>query len=348
MTDDFTLNVRGQKYAGWTDLSVTRSMEQLAHSFSLSLTDKWTTDGKSVPVVSGDICSIAYGTKRVSTGYVDDDSKTYDANQRTQSFTGRSKTADLIDCSPARTSRKSWRKATLLSIAEQLCDPFNIAVTANVDTGLKFSRFAIEEGETVFAALERAARQRGVLMVTDGDGDLVFDRAGSTKVATTLKWGVNILAGGATRSMRDRFSEYTVVCQSTGSDELFGSNTSIKRTSTDPGVERSRPITIMADTEDSGSELQKRADWERNVRAGRARRYTYTVQGWEHESGLWTPNALVRVVDPEFDLDDELLIVSTTQRRSNQGTTTELSLTGKEAFDVQPLPLKKKKGRVFP
>jgi prophage tail gpP-like protein len=214
------------------------------------------------------------------------------------------------------------------------------------DLGDPFSRstFALNPGETVFQCLDRAAKQRGVMLLTEPDGNMTLDRAGSMKVQTVLEYGKNIKAGNKRVSWQDRFSAYTIKAQTKGDDNLFGSSTSLKRTSNDAGVTRYRPIIIAAENEDSGTELQKRADWERNVRAGRSARLTYTVEGWRHSTGLWEPNFLVRVKDPVLEIDQELLIVETTQTRSDQGTITTLVLTAKEAFDVQPLPPKTKKG----
>lgn len=346
---DFTLSVRGVKYGGWTTLSISRGLDQLAHSYSVGLTDKWSDQAERVPVVSGDSVNVLFGNRVITTGFVDDDSINYDAASRTLSFSGRSKTGDLVDCAAKRANRKrSWRSTGLLKIAKDVCDPFGITVSTTTDLGRKFGKYTIEEGETAFALLQRAARMRGVLMTTDPDGNLVFERAGTTKIKTILKFGENILRCASRRSMRDRFSEYEVKCQTTGGDALSAKEVTIRRSAVDDGVNRYRPTVIMADNEDSGRELQKRADWERNVRAGQSRTFDYTVRGWTHEDGLWDPNTLVRVVDPQVWLDAVLLISQVTFSRSGSGTTTSLSLKAKEAYDVQPLaPAKKTQDNVL-
>lgn len=344
---DFTLSVNGVNYAGWTTLRITRGIEQLAHSFSVGLTDKWSDDRERIPVRAGDSVKVKYGTTTVITGYVDDDTASYSAKSRSLSFSGRSKTADLVDCAAKRANKKrAWRKTDLLSIARDLCDPFGIEANAHASVGAKFNRFSIEEGETAFTTLARAARMRGLLLLTTPSGDLVFDRAGTTKIKTALVYGDNILSGNQRRSLRDRFSEYTIKCQVQGSDETADKPKTInlRRTAEDADVSRYRPTTIMADTEDSGTELQKRADWERNVRAGQSRSFSYTVRGWENSAGLWTPNTIVAVTDPQFWLDKaELLISGVTFNRGDGGTSTALELKSKAAFDIQPLPITRKK-----
>jgi len=348
--DDFSLHVNGWKYSGWTALQVTRSMEQLAHSFSVALTDRWGEgDYSEIPVEAGDACAISYKSDWVTNGYVDDDSLGYDARSHTVEFDGRSATGDLVDCAAVYQGGQ-WRNKGLLQIATDLCDPFEIEASSNVDLGGRFTLFEIQDGETVFQALERGARRRGVLMLTKADGGLIFDRVGSAKVRTKLEYGKNILRCQKRSSWRERFSQYTIKAQAQGSDTFFGAAASaISRSSSDDGISRYRPMVLVADDEDSGTELQKRADWERNVRAGRAKRVTYAVQGWEHEDGLWEPNTLVTVVDPVARIDDELLLVEVSHSRDEQsGSMTSLTLTFPEAFGVQPLPApKKKKGALF-
>lgn len=348
MTPELVLKVNGVKYSGWKSIQLTRSMEQLAHSFQMGLTDKWADMGKRVPVAAGDSCWLVYGDAGtvVTNGWIDEDTLDYDAEQRGLGFSGRSLTGDLVDCA-AVFKGGQWKKATLLQIATDICAPFAITVQAATDVGAPFPLFKLEPGEKCFQALERAARMRGVLMMTLGDGSLVFERTGQQKVTTVLEHGKNIKRGSFKRSWVDRFSTYVVFMQSSaggaGGDGYFAKSLAMKRHSDDAHVSRYRPTIINAETEDDGSELQKRADWERNVRAGRSVRLTYTVQGWEHAAGLWEPNRLVRVIDPQIPIDDELLIVTTTQKRDEQGSTTELQLAQKDAFTVEPLPPKKQK-----
>lgn len=343
MTDEFVLIVNGKRYGGWTNVSIVRSIESLAHSYSVQYIDRWIEDGDAIPIRRGDECEIHLNDSRVTRGYVDVDSGSEDANTSSLEFSGRSKTCDLVDCAAIYRSGQ-WAKAGLSKIAKDLCDPFGISVSTEVDLGRPFTNpgFALQEGETVFEALSRAARMRGVLMWTDRDGNLVFGRRGSSRVKTRLVRGDNIISSSFTHSWEDRFDSYIGKAQSAGNDQRSGKDVTISRTATDDRVSRYRPTVILADAEDAASELQKRVDWERNVRAGRSESASYTVQGWEHSEGLWQPNTLVHVVDPRARLDSELLISSVRQSRGEQGTTTQIDVTLPEAFDVEPLPRPKK------
>jgi prophage tail gpP-like protein len=351
---DFLLIASGLAYGGWTELSVTRSLEQLAHSFVVQLTDKWAGQGQPIPIRMGDPVVVAYKNdaeiqKNLITGWVDKDAKHYDATNRTLSIIGRSRTCDLIDCAAIRVPGH-WRNAPLNQIAQDLCLPFGIAVHVQAPIGEPFKWFAITVGETVFETLERACRQRGVVMGCDGLGDLVLQRSGQLRIRTVLEWGKNILECDQENSMEERFSQYTVTGQSSGGgllgDNFSGKVLSQSAPSLDTNVTRYRPTIIHEESKESGVSKIDRANWERNVRAGRSERVTYKVDGWEHADGLWEPNTLVHVTDPECEIDEDLLVVTATYTRSNEdGSHTSLELTLPEAYTVQPLKPPIKKGR---
>jgi prophage tail gpP-like protein len=343
---DVELVVDGQAYGGWRGISITRSLEQLADSFSLGFSDRWLQDAKPLPIVGGAACRVQYKGKPVINGYVVDDGVDYSDTTTSASVDGNSKTIDLVECSAAS---KTWRKAKLQEIADTLCKPFGISVSAadGVDLGSEFRSFCVEEGEKVFETLSRAAQLRGVLPTTDAKGNLVFTRAGLQRTSTVIERGVNAWRGARKGSLRDRFSEYTLKSQIAGDNEFNGDVAhNIKVTSKDDGVKRHRPLTIVSDTQESKKELQKRADWERNVRRGRSLRLTYSLHGWEHASGLWAPNLLVPVRDNKLAIDGEFLVVSVKLTRDDKAPITELELTAADAMTVEP-PKKKAKGAGF-
>jgi prophage tail gpP-like protein len=346
---DFELRIGGTAYVGWTSIRLTKSLEQLAHSFSISLTDRWAADDTILPfeITAGQTCSVVVDGITLLSGYIDANSLSYDATSKTLTVTGRSKTADLIDCSTVYATGQ-WRKRPLLNIAKNICDPFGISVSTKVDLGGRMN-LSIEEGETAFSTLERAAKMRGVLLLTDSDGDLYFDRVATSRIPTTLEFGINIKRGSYSDSWAGRHSIYTIKSQASGNDNFFGKEAAqIKRSASDSAISRYRPLKLLAENEDSASELEKRVKWERNTRAGRAKRVSYVVQGWTHIGGFWAPNQLVRVVDDLMRFDDELLVATATFTRSNnEGTITTLELAQPEAFDIQPLPSPKRKRGAF-
>lgn len=202
--------------------------------------------------------------------------------------------------------------------------------------------FKTNPGDTVFETLEQLARAKGVLLTTDGRGRLVICRASKKKAATVLELGKNVFEGKGKFSMRDRFSSVTVIGQTAATETWNGKSASQQKTVvTDAAVPRHRPLVLVADQEHQGA--NKRAQWEVNVRYGKGNQATYTVYGWKDGDALWTPNVLVRIVDPFMGLEATWLVGSVGWTLDERGYRSELTLNPPEAFDVEPVSPKKGK-----
>jgi len=345
--NELIIKTAGKKFSGWEEVTISKSMDDLAHSFDITLTDKWNANDEPIYFHVGLGVQIFIDDEKIITGYIDDISREYSDSSRRINIAGRSKTADLVDCS-AIYQKGQWRGQTLSKIAKDLCQPLDIStsVASGIDVSSSLRRFSIEDGETIFDCISRAAKMAGVLLLTDVNGNLYFDRVSSTRIKTVLENGINILNGSKTSSMSDRYTDYTIKTQLAGDDTTYAAATSKTKTASDSGFvgARYRPLIITAENESSGNELQKRIDWEKNIRAGKSHRVSYTVQGWKHSTGTWAPNTLVRVKDPDFELDDELLIKSVQLTKNSQGTLASLELTFPQAYSVEPLPQQKIKG----
>jgi prophage tail gpP-like protein len=363
---EVTLVVNGAKYGGWTSVSIRKSMESLADEFTLELTNQrvgpvgqYISTGLTLrdvkiaadELAGSDECEIQIDGKTVIVGYVDDFDFEYDANRADLRVSGRSKTGDLVDCS-AVYKTGLWQKATILQIATDLCSPFGIDVLpliANDFDWLKpFDRFRIDDGETVYETLSRAAEMRALLLRSGNDGSLQIERAGQFSSGAGLELGKNVLVGSIGRSYRERFSEYTFKGQTEASDEWSGLTANkLEHRVTDTGVARYRPMVVHSDKQRGKDDVGKRAVWERNVRAGRSIRHRYTVEEWTSNLGLlWDPNTLVKITDDWCDVDTTALVTSVEFVLAGERVTT-LELMDPSAFTAKPEqpPKLKRRGR---
>lgn len=345
------LHVAGKVFEGWHQVQVRRSMEEFADSFSLTYSDRWLPSGLATTIVAGLPCRVTLGKHEVLSGFVDRAQVNYDAETHELAASGRSRVADLVDCSAFRKGG-AWTSATLADIAADLCAPFEIEVFDGASGGGTISRFAVEPGETVFECISRAAKLKGVLPVAVGDALGFVRTTGTDRTKTVLRYGDNIKSGRREQDFRDRFSEYTFLAQTSRIGDVYTERdaTSWTRRILDEEITRYRPMRIVADTAVTKSDLLPRVIWERNVRRGRSDRLHYVVQGWETIEGQpWAPNFRVRVEDERLYVSGEFLIVAATLTRDESGTVTELELTPPEAFSVEPeLPKKKRKTRNKP
>lgn len=342
---DVALNVGGSAWGGWTQIRIQRGIEQVAGRFTLGLTERWPGQESAREIRPGDSCTVGIDGETVVSGFVDDIEASFGASERGITVSGRDRTGDLVDCS-AENKPGEWAGRRLDRIAADLCRPFGVKVSVAVDAGKAFGKFTIQKGETAWEALERAARQRGLLLVADGRGGLVITRASVGRLVATLSEGENLLSARGTYSMRDRFSRYTALGQTAGSDWTSPEdNAEPSGRATDPAVGRHRPLTILAEEQGDSGSFQQRADWEARVRAGRARRIEADVQGWRHSGGLWAPNAGVRFRSASLRIDQALLIAGVEfLLDGGRGSITTLSLVKPETFDMLPLPEKEETG----
>ncbi|HWH86361.1 MAG TPA: hypothetical protein VNV36_06270 [Pseudomonas sp.] len=340
---DIRLVIDGQEWGGWQAYSVHLSMQELSGSFTLQVTDRWAGQDTVRPVPAGSFCELTVDGEVLITGYVDVRAPKYNSQSHQMTLSGRDKTADLIDCTAANTQ---WIGRGLADVARTLAQPFGIKVIDLVNVNAPFSTFKPDDGETVFEALDRAARIRGVLLTTDGIGNLVLTRAGYLRAHDSLVLGENILTGQLQVDLRDVFSHYTLKGQMPGTDDYYGETVSaVMATAVDTRIGRYRPRTLMAEQNVDNACASDRVTWERNVCWGRAQAITYEVQGHRQSNGdLWRPNMLVSITDAYADLVEvQWLITDVAYSLNENGERVELTVMPREAFDIGPLPEPKAK-----
>lgn len=350
-TTRVTLGIGDAEWDGWTELEITRSIERVAGAFALGLTERWPGQTERRQIRMGMACKLAVDGEVLITGWIDDVEINYDATSHQLVVRGRDSTGDLFD-SKLGDRPFEFGGLKLDEIAQRICRPFGITVTAQVDMGRPFPRFAIQPGESPFEAIERGCRQRAILPVADGRGGLLLTRAGmGGEAAAPLQLGGddgNILSGGTTMSMADLHSEYIVLGSAAAPsalNQVFGPNPEAAEGRPvapsarirDPSVTRHRPTVVMAETQGTSVTLRQRAEWQRAVAVGKSVKGTRTVQDWRGATKLWHPNTLTRVTDDLANLDnEEMLITATKMTLTEAGTLTELTLALPDAYRLIP------------
>lgn len=334
------LSVDGAEWGGWQSYRINLGMQQLAGGFQLSLTERWAGQDSRRPLRAGAPCTLHYDGELLITGYLDNVAPNYNAEDHSISVSGRDTTADLVDCSAPATQ---WIGRSLAAVARELCAPFGITVIDQAGANAPFRSLKPNDGETVFDMLDQAARIRGVLLITDGKGNLVITRAGTARASDALRLGQNILSGSGNFDLRDVFSSYSLKGQAQGDDNFYGEvAAAVLAKATDTRIKRHRPLTLIADGPLDGAGAREQVTWERNVRWGRSQSITYSVQGHRQSNGaLWRPNMLTNVFDHYQFLDGaERLITDLTYILDDQGERADLTVMPREAFDLvaQPEP----------
>lgn len=366
-----SLTVAGHVFANWTTASVDRDLRNIAGTFSLGYFDSGRAAQAIVPdldrsapfaiVREGMAFELALDGIMVMRGWIDQVQVSRAADSISASITGRDLTGDLVDCAAAPTGPVEWRGLTVLGLASAIAKPFGIKVRADVPIGDPFPVYGIEVGETAMLAIERAARQRALLVVSDGVGGLLLTKGGVTRAPGAIGMPGNATHSSYSSSWQQRFSDYYAKGQTNPRLARYGrkagltsatnptsapgvppaASATVAEAATvqmtghaiDPEITRYRPTVRGVRTQSGSASVQAQADWALRVARGMGRQAHYTVLEWGVGGAQWLPNQIVAVTDPYADINKDMLIASVGYRMNAKGRSTVLGIAGRTAFD---------------
>lgn len=356
---DLEVIIAGQPFIGWQSVAIERSLDALAHTFSVQAITRWIVDddsGISLRIDFGDAVEVWWGDALLLTGWVDEVAEEIAEESWSVTISGRSRAGDLCDCSaPAKT----WRNTPGKKIAEELLAPYGLGLVLapGADLSAPARKVASDGDDTVQEVLERIGEQLGLRVTSTPEGNIEFTAAGVRKAQRSLLYGQNIRQVRRSQNGAERFSEYIFRTQRSGTaaGDIAGDGAAKVSVSVpDAGVVRHRPLRVQAKKQGSLQELERRAAWERNTRAGKSDSLTIDVYDaentWKSGPGpqdIWTPNTRVFIDVAPLDLREELLITSVSLGFGDGGPTTSLQLTHPNAYLPDKPPLKKKKKGKF-
>lgn len=343
MTDQVVgLSLNGKRFEGWTEASVTRSLDSLADSFSVSYAGL----PKALGVRVGDECYLTLGESKIVTGHINQVDVSVQSDYASTTCSGRSDAGDLADCAAIHKTGQ-WLKQSMVQIITDLAAPFDIKVTAAAEIkadSFRFARFEIDEGERVYDAMERLLRATGTIAVSRPDGSIHLMRITRTSGLRTTQLPMQFTTRrGFTQNEQDQYSVYRLRNQTmrANAEESPRHAALEKYEIKDETVRRYRPYVLGSDTHARVEELKTQATWERNVRHGKSLSVTYTLPGGLAPDGRpWEPGILVGVQDPDLGINDILLLVNASFKVTNTELETDLVLSYPEAYSLLPLPVR--------
>lgn len=130
MDNTLRLLADGLEMTGWTAVRVTRGLERMPSDFDIVMTERYASDSTKMTVEAGSPCQVLLGEDLVITGYIDRVVMSISAAGHTVRLQGRSKSADLVDCSitPDVLTGGQIFTASLLDLATKLAKPYGITV----------------------------------------------------------------------------------------------------------------------------------------------------------------------------------------------------------------------------
>ncbi|MGX9966064.1 phage baseplate assembly protein [Roseomonas sp. F4] len=349
MNDIPTLLLRDRLYQDWTSIAVTRSLDQAAAQFRLEVAPAWEGLTPTWPIREFDAVALRLGDDLVLTGAVDAVDMSIDHRAAAANVSGRSRTADLVDCMP-RVDGTEFRRSTLPAICRALGAGYGIDVVEDAPSGEAFALERFDRTDTCWDIIERLCRMRGLLATDDVQGRLVLTRASTRRASGALVLGDNIISMSVDLNGAKRFRDYIVLSQSPSAaarqveledeEELpqGGAQPAITASARDPDVPRNRLRVIRAESDGTAADARARAVWAATTARARALSARVRVPGWRQPDGrLWQVNELVPVRAARLQVERDLLVESVTFTMSSAGRTTDFRLVPPEALTPEPL-----------
>lgn len=326
--------VNGQAYEGWLRSEVSRSLEDIAGTFSVPVS---LVPGQPPQINRQDAVQIKIGDSVVITGYVLAAEPFYRKGDCGVQISGRDRSGDLVRCTAIHKGGQ-WRKATLERIVQDLIDPFGLKAVVETDTGAPLQDFKLNHGETVLDAVSRAARLRGVLVTRNDAGQVLLTKAGKELFKGAIVRGQNVIAMQSIGSDDNRHSDYFAYGQANTIGD-FDAARSLKAKGKDTEVKRYLPLVINAEGNTTQAELQALVEHTVRVRRGHAYGFKYTVEGWTHGGTPWPLNQRVAIYDDVAGLDGAQWLICGVRQTCDltEGDVTELTVRPIEAYDTAPL-----------
>jgi len=302
------LKVGNRKYSGWENVTISKSMQSIAHNFSMNI-----FKGDLISIEDDDLIQILKDDKVFFTGYLDSVTIGISDKKKPLSMTGRSKTMDLIDCNIS--DNKQYNKQNIKQIISDLIKPFEITVSSSLILE-PLEIFNTKIGETYFNAINRLCKQTNTLPISDNFGNIEIVKNEQKQSSIILKDG-DFKELNYPKKLSNRFSKYTYKKENMITDVTDGSIA-------DDTVKRFRPF-VDVNTEDKDN--KDLAEWQKNHNKVSEVSLTAIVQGWDLEI-----NTIVKL-ETEI-VNNNFLIKEITYSKSDSGTISNVIFISKDLYNV--------------
>lgn len=302
------LKVGNKKYSGWENIVIVKSMDSMAHNFAMDI-----YKSVDIDIKDDDIVQILKDDEVFLTGYIDNITIRISDTKQPMQITGRSKTADLIDCNIE--VNKQYNKQNIKQIISDLIKPFNISVSSSL--ALKpLEIFNTKVGETYFDAINRLCKQTNTLPVSDNFGNIEIIKNQKIKISRVMKDG-DFKEVNYPKKLDKRFSSYTYKKEDIDTDVTDGI---VK----DDTVKRYRPFVEVNTDDKDNADLAK---WEKNKNKAEEANITAIVKDWDIDI-----NTIIKLETSV--VNNSFLVKDIIYTKNENGTVSDLTLIDKDLFNV--------------
>ena len=253
------------------------------------------------------------------------------SDSNTVSISGYAKPGVLNDCSiPFDKYPIEYNNQTLEQIAQTIAGFFGLSTVFTEKSGAPFERVAAETGQKALGFLIALAKPRGFLISSTADGSLLFRKAATAGLTTTLKEGHTPL-----QSVEPQISPQQFYSSVTGlAPDILGIDFESVTINNPFMAGINRPFVYKVDVESEGADLQKAVKWKAGLMFAGAIKYTASVQGLRDEHGsLWQTNSFINLTSPSAMINKETtFLIESVDLNRGDGDSASLSLVLPESY----------------
>jgi prophage tail gpP-like protein len=229
-------------------------------------------------------------------------------------------TADLIDSTMPKPYEQS--NITLKDRSDILLQNIGIKSVFDFTDNSPFDRVTADRTDTIFSHLAELANQRGFLLSSTIEGNLLFTKAKNSKPVGTLEAGqVGVISLSAKFDGRKLFNTITALGESPGNPNKIS-------TITDSNIPKSRFFTFKADDTTTGN-IETAAKWKRSKLLADSLTIPFPCKGYYAPNNtLYRENTRIIIKSRELFIPEgfNFLISRVEYVAENSGISTTLSL----------------------
>lgn len=339
------LNIGGKVHTNWQSYEIDSDLMIAADAWQFDLAPAHLVLPEYVDI--GKKINVTLDGEVILKGVIDDINEPIGKGQHTITLSGRDLAGQLLDCSAPVFDAQ---QLDLKQILNQFLKPFNINHSIEAASTAIREKVTVDVGETVWEVISKAAEANGLWQWFAADGTLTIGEPNpKTAIVAHLVLrrdgvGNNLESLTRNRSLNERYSDITVLAQSSG-NQLESGKHDISATVKDEGLAIYRPKIITSG--DCENIAAARAKAKKTMVDGQLNSYNFTAVATGHynETGSpWQPRQRITLFSEPHGVNATFFIIGRKFKQSRTGgKTTELRLKQDGIWQIAPYKSKNKK-----
>ena len=347
--DKIKVKVNGSEFGGWTTADISKSVEDICGTFSLTVINSWSEMDENPQIKAGDLVEIyMYDDVKkteqiIMTGYVDIETPGFNNNGTFLNIAGRDVTCDLVDCTTVPPfNRKGLTPVDL--IFELLNPPEEDGLVPFEKVGLSYSAdllelpqyedYKVSADSKISDEIKKISNRYGFLAYTNENGQLTLTTKTRLESKIVLEEGVNVMSASKSYDMSKDYHRITVYSQKNDDGDTGKKNT--KSPNIDSEFPRYRPLNVIHSSDTDEKSTEDKAKWIKRSITSSSTEVRVEVVGWQSTLGEpYAINTAVTCKIPSIgiDLSYNFMIKSLSFMMSEDGQKTRMVLVHKDVYN---------------